>query len=440
MHHQRSEPVREVKLRAACDRCHDLKNRCVRAGGLESRCERCERLDIDCVYRNSSSMGRPRRQKRPAAVPARHSSQDTRPRMMHDKTPETAVTDGGAHELDESHMEADTIPSGSTTLNDLPWDTTSLLMSPEGPRLVEQYWGADFCHYNNIHDPLFQFQEANQPPHMVQQSGLSENHGLCSKGPASSDPNRKEPTATLISRLFQLQGHLCRLLLAGDGQPGFEYVQEGLEASKSFLDILQAGIASQDGLPMHPAVSPGDREANASVPVPLESSEISNATSENDTFIEPRQEASPMSYIVVQQALTCYLYVLLLLDRVVGLLTSRAGGRDAHVSVSHESPALHLGVFSLASQPALNNEIVLHLILRLVQHLQAIIRMLASKCKELADELDETSTNGNSESESSEKQKPLPASLAAVLHGMSDLVIRRERLLVERLLSLTGAT
>ncbi|KAM7219420.1 hypothetical protein V8F06_005154 [Rhypophila decipiens] len=49
----------ETKLRASCDRCHELKNRCARGDTTDSRCERCERLDIDCVYSGVSRMGRP---------------------------------------------------------------------------------------------------------------------------------------------------------------------------------------------------------------------------------------------------------------------------------------------------------------------------------------------------------------------------------------------
>ena len=56
----RVESNGEGKLRAACDRCHELKNRCTRTGGPESRCVQCERLDIDCVYNTSARMGRPR--------------------------------------------------------------------------------------------------------------------------------------------------------------------------------------------------------------------------------------------------------------------------------------------------------------------------------------------------------------------------------------------
>lgn len=53
----------ETKLRASCDRCHELKNRCARGDTPDSRCERCERLDIDCVYSGVSRIGRPPGQK-----------------------------------------------------------------------------------------------------------------------------------------------------------------------------------------------------------------------------------------------------------------------------------------------------------------------------------------------------------------------------------------
>lgn len=52
------------KLRAACDRCHQLKNRCARSSKHESRCDRCVRLDIDCLFRPNARMGRPRGQRR----------------------------------------------------------------------------------------------------------------------------------------------------------------------------------------------------------------------------------------------------------------------------------------------------------------------------------------------------------------------------------------
>jgi hypothetical protein len=284
-------------------------------------------------------------------------------------------------------------------------------------------------------------QETHQSPQVVPQGGVPENGSLHAKDPVSRDCSRKEPTATLITRLFQLQGQLYRLLLSGDGNVGIKYIQEGLEASKTFLDILQAGSAPKSGLFTAPVVSTGGQQANPSEPTPPESTYSSNSMSENDPSREGRPNAAPMSYIVVQQALTCYLYVLLLLDRVVSVLTGHAGREDVSVSVSQESStAIHLGFFSLASQPALNNEIVLLLILRLVQHMQEVIQILASNCNELVDDSTQTSTCAGADSGSSGRTREMPVSLAVVLHSMSNLVINREKLLVGRLLSLTGAS
>lgn len=58
-----ADPRRDTRLRASCDRCHELKNRCARTSGPDSRCERCDRLDIDCVYSSSMRIGRPPGQK-----------------------------------------------------------------------------------------------------------------------------------------------------------------------------------------------------------------------------------------------------------------------------------------------------------------------------------------------------------------------------------------
>lgn len=81
-------------------------------------------------------MGRPKRLKKTPGGPARDSEQASHLRMTSDKIPEpepaVAVAGAGGHELDVDRIEADTIPSESTTLADLPWDATSLLMSPEG--------------------------------------------------------------------------------------------------------------------------------------------------------------------------------------------------------------------------------------------------------------------------------------------------------------------
>jgi hypothetical protein len=97
MHHrQESNSTREPKLRAACNRCHDLKNRCVRTGGPDSRCYRCERLNIDCVYRTNSRTGRPRAHRGPPAqelAPTGDFRGDNNPeRRVSYPTPTTSTT------------------------------------------------------------------------------------------------------------------------------------------------------------------------------------------------------------------------------------------------------------------------------------------------------------------------------------------------------------
>ena len=308
------------------------------------------------------------------------------------------------------------------------------------PRLTEQYWGETFCHDNStINDPLFQF--THHSPPLMQQTSLVEEGGMSFEGPGTSNATQKEPTATLISRLYHLQGQLCRLLMSGDGQPGFEYVQEGLEASKSFLDLLQVGSESRDNHLPPLVIHPRSQRTDPSQPTPPESCQGSSSASENGPSSEEQSNSPPTDYIVLQQSLTCYLYVLLLLERVVGVLTKRTGFGDVNVSISQESStALHLGLFSLASQPALSNEVVMHLILRLVQHLQRIIRMLASRCKEISDNSDEISTSRSSDLKSPGNAMTPPVSLGVVLHGMSDLIVKRENALIARLLSSTGVT
>lgn len=135
MNRPRSESVREGKLRAACDRCHDLKNRCVRIGGPDSRCDRCERLDIDCVYQESSRMGRPKRQRKTSSFQPPQPDQESHQRMpstTSDRMPEMSVAVATGPELNVVQMEADTSQSGSTTLIDSPSEAMRFLMSPKG--------------------------------------------------------------------------------------------------------------------------------------------------------------------------------------------------------------------------------------------------------------------------------------------------------------------
>lgn len=98
----RHKTTQQGKLRGACDRCHELKNRCVRTGGPESRCDRCDRLNSDCVYRNTSRIGRPKAQT------------------------------NGITPANNGNGNATVSENGNTILNDPQADLMSYLVSPDG--------------------------------------------------------------------------------------------------------------------------------------------------------------------------------------------------------------------------------------------------------------------------------------------------------------------
>jgi len=136
------ESARESRLRAACDRCHDLKNRCVRTGGIDSRCDRCERLDIDCVYRNTLRIGRPRTTQRRASTISRsqlHSSESTSRQEEeardgnHRRVPsKRSFEEIAGSSVDASTVEEESRGNGNSTLIGSPSDVMSLLVTPNG--------------------------------------------------------------------------------------------------------------------------------------------------------------------------------------------------------------------------------------------------------------------------------------------------------------------
>lgn len=133
---RRLQPANEAKLRSACDRCHDMKNRCTRSGGIESRCDRCERLDADCVYSKKSQVGRPRTRKQDAssaeaerASRSRSPGTSTSSRLVpledaqQDVRLETIPTDGTLQfEFDNSASSSSASSHAAAHFNQYSWD------------------------------------------------------------------------------------------------------------------------------------------------------------------------------------------------------------------------------------------------------------------------------------------------------------------------------
>ncbi|KAK3936663.1 hypothetical protein QBC46DRAFT_321086 [Diplogelasinospora grovesii] len=437
----RLESAREGRLRAACDRCHDLKNRCVRTGGGDSRCDRCERLDIDCVYRNTSRIGRPRTQRRASIVSSQpqhtgregsYQDDESREANSHRRAPRKRSFDASAAGTDQRETEV----SRNTTLVDSPSDVMSLLAPAEVAQQPDMDWSLDFSnHLSCLPEPLY-----HDPPLLRPLPGASSTDA--SSFPSDSSGGSAATTEQTTDRLLQLQGQLHRLLWATErereGEPAAGLVEESLEVIKTFLEILQAALAAQGRLPPETTMAA----------VWTASKSVEKETDFAASSAAPKQQtAAPITnYITAQQALTCYSYMLLMLDRVIGALTSSDYGSatpwraDGEAS-SPPPAALSLGFFNLASQPALNAEVVLHLLLRMVQRLRVLIQVMVSGCKELtADQRSSTSSSGSTmvEGLSSPRGSSAATSIAVTSHAVAELVSERERSLIERLLCLTG--
>jgi len=317
-------------------------------------------------------------------------------------------------------------------------------------------------------------------------------------------------TPSLTDRLVQLQGRLHRLLSAANGAhsgSGPEHVQEGLEAAKSFLGILQASLDCSQSLSQ---VDPLQQSQQEKQQQEINTSQILNVdVDDSQNQMRPDNglattTTTAINFITMQQTLTCYSYILSLLDRVVCILTTTTTGTTTTGISQHMSEflslnmnmssgssgtvSLNLGNFSLSSQPALNAEMVLYLVLRMVHYLRGMILRLAGRCREVVHRTSSCSCSnlgsgpGSSSSGSSSgsgsrvkttttesfyssscfgegggedssratkkccsSSDPGPGtgqgtgpSLADMSYAVSGLLIERERALMERLEGLTG--
>ncbi|KAE8154023.1 hypothetical protein BDV25DRAFT_6008 [Aspergillus avenaceus] len=408
------------KLRAACDRCHQLKNRCARSGGPESRCDRCERLDIDCIFRANARMGRPRGQRsHQRTSPASNSdgNQSTRNQTVFSRTQNRSmretrrITTAKGEHLHHGDPESHSTPNH---------DTYGVTLAPTPPGIWDEDIIPDGCHMMDMetlgsedtspitasgpglewdfdlpvfHQPL----QVNTGPKedtlssilasLPQQILLSDHYegNLSPKQDLSSTTgSTNEPRYALdIKRLVELQNRLHGLMCSehlckdqGDFTPDTETnshlpVDEVLGVTSSLLEILQA----TRGTDVNPSCE-----------------SIQTA---------PKQESS--KYLGVLHAVTCYAYLVEIVESIIPSLAMqierstnntsphaiynldpRLTGNITPVSEPtpdkpmNQRPILKLGCFSLESQPSLNAHVVLHIILRMIQELHVSFRLLIS--------------------------------------------------------------
>ncbi|KAL0765250.1 hypothetical protein CaCOL14_011171 [Colletotrichum acutatum] len=364
----------DTKLRSACDRCHDMKNRCTRSGGIESRCDRCERLDADCVYSKKSQVGRPRTRKQDA------SSAEVE-RTSRSRSPGTSTSSRLVPLEDAQDVRLETIPTDGTLQFDFDNSTSSSSASGHAAAHFNQhFWDVDLSvnqtEATHCHDSEWQLDAAvfmaNSPPYgdnivaaaSAQEDpvGLSTQNRNDTVSLNSSKGDVNGTTETLIRMQSQLQQ-----LLFDSSQETSPAVDEILGLTNHLLEIVQIQI------------------------------QINSNT---------EQPARQTNRITTLQIMTCYSYVVQLLHPIINATTRQQGtvsGSNLNIhmapqcpslSLQHMLPAsgpaagpprrgsrypvLHLGGFNLMSQPVLNEDVVQHMCRLIMRQLHMSIRSFAS--------------------------------------------------------------
>ncbi|KAL4902780.1 hypothetical protein BDW74DRAFT_180479 [Aspergillus multicolor] len=360
----------ERRLRAACDRCHELKNRCTRTSGAESRCDRCERLDIDCVYNTSARIGRPRTSQKGASDShARHSKRRV---VQTENRRGTAVPHPVDHVETVSAVPAPTFghdgpgPGSPGDLEPVLGLLDPVLLS-EGDNLN---WDLGFYSRQLTHlahdDPAGGHGHDHYVCHPIENRWVSD---LSDSDPGASE---KESGPVVMSigadELLRLQSHLSNMLKSASEpstgpQPALDEV---MMACKDLLELLP--------MPVHRPSSDHNRNTankTATTGPPLTPNSIS-AGPRQPGYDEPRQrQGGPfdplrINYITVLQVATSYAYALQLLDLAVDHLKTHAGSL-ALVS---------MGIFNLASQPAMSISVGAYMISSMVHQLRDAISLL----------------------------------------------------------------
>ncbi|KAB8227683.1 Zn(II)2Cys6 transcription factor domain-containing protein [Aspergillus alliaceus] len=438
----------ERKLRAACDRCHELKNRCTRAGGPESRCDRCERLDIDCVYNTSARMGRPRvsrpgSENQKGASSARHSKR-------------RAVQAGSQRGANAVPLPVDHVDLASAAHDRSggagPGSGPSSGSEPDSPRNLEPVLGIldpallpavvpgdnviwdlglyspDFAH--PAHDDPTGGQghgrghgHAHREYHQVEslQQKYKEVPDFSDSDLEMSEKGTVPIVKTTVAdELLRLQFHLSNLLTGASESPTGHQpaIDEVMMVCKELLELLPIparrsssdyGTASKNMTGTGPPFTPAS--VNAGHPDPCDG--IGQPTQRGGGPFDPLR----INYITVLQVATSYAYALQLLDLAVDNLKTRAGNL-ALVS---------LGTFNLASQPAMSTSVGAYMISSMVHQLRDAISLLTPEYQH---------QQGRPPPHASSPPSGLQAAAAAAnnsIHAAVDMISEKETSLLEKL-------
>ncbi|GKZ79778.1 hypothetical protein AnigIFM56816_003984 [Aspergillus niger] len=385
------------KLRAACDRCHELKNRCTRTGGPESRCDRCERLDIDCVYNTTARMGRPRvsenqkgvtsdshsharHSKRRAVQPGKQRGATAVPLPVDPIDPASADAAAAAYNRSgcagpRSGPDSGPGPGGHGNLEPvsglplllpevIPGDNLNWDLGMYSPDFAypahddptgEHSHGHAHQEYHQVENPRNQSKAVSD----FSDSGL----GTSEQGTAST------ARITGADELLRLQSHLSNLLTcASESSTGQKpALDKVLMACKELLELLP--------VPDYRPGSDCNTASNSGTETEVSFAIASVNAGHPDCchgFGEPTQigggpfNPPRINYITILQVATLYAYALQLLDIAVDNLKTRAGNLAP----------ISLGTFNLASQPAMSTSVGAYMISSMVHQLRDAISLL----------------------------------------------------------------
>ncbi|KAE8152733.1 hypothetical protein BDV25DRAFT_127720 [Aspergillus avenaceus] len=346
------------KLRAACDRCHELKNRCTRTGGLESRCDRCERLDIDCVYNNTARLGRPRvsrpmpeNQKVDLSDSHSHSRHSKRRAIQRGPTtvslpinhdPAYTATVASAHNRPgcagpKSGRDSGPAPGGHDNLEPVPGLLPPILLSEVIPG-DNLNWdlgihGHPHQRYNPVENPGYQFKAVSD----FSDSGL----GVSEQGTVFTT------RITGADKLLWLQSRLGNMLKCAIESPTEQQpaVDKVLSVCKELLELIL-------------------------VPDSRLSSNYSTAGNHGTEIGSPSFAPGSVNAGHPDRChglvATLYAYALQLLDLAVDNLKAHAGNLAL----------ISFGSFNLASQPAMSTSVGAYMVSSMVHQLRDAVHHL----------------------------------------------------------------
>ncbi|BCR97999.1 Zn(II)2Cys6 transcription factor domain-containing protein [Aspergillus luchuensis] len=378
----------ERKLRAACDRCHELKNRCTRTCGPEARCDRCERLDIDCVYNTTARMGRPRLP-RPVSENHKGASSDGNSNARHAKrravqaeTPRgTTAMQIPVARVDPASAAAPAHNRSGGASSGNP-DSVEPVVGFLDPLLLQEAIPGDNLHWDmRLYSPDFAHVAQDDPqhgyPHQRCQQMESMRH--VSKGTSvlsdSGLGDSEQETVPFVKtagaqELLRLQSHLSNLLACASGphaenQPALDEV---LVACKDLLELLPVSAARCPEPDLQTTSNGGTGTGTSCAPTGVNPEEpdgcrgICESTPKEGRLFDPLG----VNYITVLQIATSYACVLQVLDLAVDSLMNQTGNLGP----------ISMGSFNLPAQSAMSTSVGAYMISSMVRELRDAISLL----------------------------------------------------------------